>query len=178
MKMLPAEDGDLLQKDNDLPVESLLEPIGLDMDSSSWGTWDERITLSSIPQGLVAEFSEGGLHKYLYYTFIGPINFKGAIFNVTLCFDEVAAATNRKVVFFNTLGDTWVSGGESDEADAGSDLTYRCTDFSQVATPGQKFKMGLVFTANAGSVTIKSAKLYLPNNCQNLSNVCSVSESQ
>lgn len=57
-----------------------------------------------------------------------------------------AASSSHKVVFFNSLGDPWVNGDRvTSQSEAGSDVVYNCTGFTQVAAPGQKFKIGLVF---------------------------------
>lgn len=152
----------LVESASTCPAGRSSKPIFLDMDASAWGTWDGRIKLGSTDEGLVAEFLNTGLYKYLYCTLTGPINFQGAIFSVTLCFDDAAASSSHKVVFFNSLGDPWVNGDRvTEQSEAGADVVYNCTGFTQVAAPGQKFKIGLVFSASEGSVVIKEASLLL-----------------
>lgn len=137
------------------------EPIVLDLLSPNWGTWDGLLKLNQKSNNLIAAFSSADLYKYLYYTYTGPVNLAGATLIVVLSFDE-AAASNKLVGFFNTLGDSWslVQGG-FDDGNIASDITYTCSDFTQAATNGQSFQIGLVFGANAGTVTVKSATLQL-----------------
>ncbi|HCS65197.1 MAG TPA: hypothetical protein DIW64_14675 [Cellvibrio sp.] len=150
--------------DSVVPVLSdiVSEPIVLNLLSPNWGTWDGLLNLTQNSNSLVAAFSSADLYKYLYYTYTGPVNLNGATLTVVLSFDRAAAASSKKVAFFNTLGDSWcfVNDGLDDD-DIGLDMTYSCSDFTHAAAQGQTFKIGLVFAASAGSVTIKSATLQL-----------------
>ncbi len=160
--MLQAAAEIMTESENTFPSGLLSKPIFLDMDASAWGTWDGRLKLKSAGEALVAEFSNTGLYKYLYYTLTGPIDFQKVIFSLNLRFDEAAAASGHRVIFFNSLGDSWVSADknvENNEAD--SEVIYSCTGFTQSAAPGQKFKIGLVFSASAGSVVVKDARLLM-----------------
>ncbi len=146
-----------------VPVSSRVapEPIVLDLLSPNWGTWDGLLNLNQNSNSLVAAFSGADLYKYLYYTYTGPVNLSGATLTIVLSFDG-AAASSKQVGFFNTLGDCWsVVQGDFDDGNIGLDMTYSCSDFTHAATDGQSFQMGLVFGANAGTVTVKSATLQL-----------------
>lgn len=149
--------------DSVVPVLSdiISEPIVLDLLSPNWGTWDGLLNLNQKNNNLIAAFSSANLYKYLYYTYTGPVNLNGATLTVVLRFDE-AAASSKLVGFFNTLGDSWsLVQSDVDDGNIGSDITYTCSDFTQAATNGQSFQIGLVFGANAGAVTVKSATLQL-----------------
>lgn len=139
--------------------DKVFEPVVLDLLSPNWGTWDGLLKLNQKNNHLIAAFSSADRYKYLYYTYKGPVDLQGATLTVVLSFDEAAAA-NKLVGFFNTLGDSWsLVQGDVDDGTIGSDITYSCSDFTQAATNGQSFQLGLVFSATAGAVTVKSARL-------------------